>query len=383
MGNQPNHQLLLKEKLLLQNKLLESIRITQLDFLNKGISYGWCDNTLKNLITLSNSEIGFICELLHKEDGTPFIVSHGISNIAWNETTRIFYESHRESGLEFSNFNSLWGAAMTSGEPVIANDPDHDPRRGGYPKKDGHPPLYSFLALPIKGGSGEVVGVMGVANRPGGYTEEVATFLEPFVNTYGILIEKSRLEAQRKEIEAQLIAAKEAAEKLSITDALTTLYNRRFFDIIFEKEVARAQRDGKKLTFGILDVDYFKCYNDSYGHQAGDEILCRISTTLMDMLKRSSDFIFRLGGEEFAVLIPGLEPEQTRFMAEKLCQAIEKLKIPHKENSSSPWVTISAGMLNIDMATNKHNTESIYRAADKALYRAKEKGRNQVVTEVF
>lgn len=120
------------ELLILQNKLLESILIMQNDFIKKGIYYGWCKNTIENLLSLSESEFGFICELLKKENGTPYIKSHGITNIAWDERTHRFYEEHNEKGLEFFNFNSLWGEAITTGEPVIANDPDNDDRRGGF-----------------------------------------------------------------------------------------------------------------------------------------------------------------------------------------------------------------------------------------------------------
>lgn len=193
------HEQSLKQK----NKLLESIRIMQGDFLRQGIYYGWCKNTLNNLLCLSESKFGFICELLQKKDGTPFIRSHGISNIAWDEKSRLFYEKHYKNGLEFFNFSSLWGNAITKGEAVIANDPNNDFRQGGYPKEDGHPPLEAFLGLPIKGASGKVVGVMGVANRPNGYDHDIVDFLDPFISTYGILIEKSQIDKQRKKLEEE------------------------------------------------------------------------------------------------------------------------------------------------------------------------------------
>ncbi len=186
-----------------QNRLLESISTMQNDFIKRGISYGWCEDTIENLLYLSGSKFGFICELLKKGDGTPYIKSHGISNIAWDEQTRRFYDENKEKGLEFFNFESLWGKAITTGEPVIANDPDNDDRRGGYPKERGHPILKSFLALPIKGSDGEVVGVMGVANRPGGYDEKIVNFLSPFVASYGVMIEKSRSDQQREMLEIE------------------------------------------------------------------------------------------------------------------------------------------------------------------------------------
>ena len=187
----------------LQNKLLESILVMQNDFIKRGIYYGWCKDTLNNLLFLSESEFGFICELLKKDDGTPYIKSHGITNIAWDKQTRHFYEENKEKGLEFFNFESLWGNAITTGEPVIANDPGTDDRRGGYPKDNGHPKLKSFLGYPIKGSEGKVVGVMGVANRPNGYDQEMINFLSPFINSYGMLIEKYRSDQQRENLEIE------------------------------------------------------------------------------------------------------------------------------------------------------------------------------------
>jgi len=192
-----------RESLTLKNRLLDSIRVMQGDFLKQGIYYGWCKNTLENLLYLSKSEFGFICELLYKKEGTPFIKSHEISNIAWSEENRRFYEENKKKGLEFYNFNSLWGTAITTGKAVIANDPDNDPRRGKYPKGDGHPTLDTFLGIPIKGSSGKVVGVMGVANRPNGYNHELVDFLDPFVSSYGILIEKSQSDKHKKELEEE------------------------------------------------------------------------------------------------------------------------------------------------------------------------------------
>lgn len=187
--------------------MLDAIHILQQDFLKKGIAFGWCDRVLESLLHLSGSEFGFICELLHQEDGTPFIKSHSITNIAWDDTTRAFFQEHVEQGLDFFNFNSLWGHAITSGAPVIANDPDNDPRRGGYPKAEGHPSLRAFLGLPIKSAAGEVLGVMGLANRPGGYSRDDAGFLELFTNNYGMMIELDREREARHKLGAELIVS--------------------------------------------------------------------------------------------------------------------------------------------------------------------------------
>ena len=186
-----------------ENKLLESICVLQQDFLKRGIYYGWCRNTLDNLICLTESRIGFICGLSHKEDGTPFIISHSISNIAWNEETRQFYEAHCRTGLEFFNFDSIWGSVFATGQAVISNDPDNDFRRGGYPRENGHPQLTSFLGLPIKDSMCKIVGIMGVANRPNGYDQDLVDFLAPFLVSYGLLLEKDELDKENRKLEEE------------------------------------------------------------------------------------------------------------------------------------------------------------------------------------
>lgn len=203
------------KNLILQNELLKSISKMHLDFLNRGITYGWCDEILKNLLKLTGSEFGFICELIYKDDGTKFLRSHGISNISWSDKTQKFYEENHVKGLVFDNFNSIWGQAVLTEKSYISNDPDNDPCRGGYPKADGHPPLKSVLSIPIKA-SNKVVGVMAVANRIGGYDSSISEFIEPFVSTYGILIDKARIEAQKKELDKQLIKQKNIAENKEI-----------------------------------------------------------------------------------------------------------------------------------------------------------------------
>ncbi len=201
------------QALAMKNRLLEATRRMQKSFLSQGISNDWCAMALADLCELSQSAYGLICELRYASDGTPFLHTHALTNIAWNEETRRMYEEHRETGIEFHNLNNLLGSVVTSGDVVIANDPEGDPRRGGYPRAEGHPPLESFLGLPIKGADGTLVGMMGVANRVGGYDDELVSFLQPFVSAYGVFIDKKR-EAERKQAtEEALSAARRQAEE--------------------------------------------------------------------------------------------------------------------------------------------------------------------------
>lgn len=193
-------------------RLMDAIVRAQASFISNTEARQAFDELLGNVLDLTNSEYGFIGEVLYTAAGQPYLKTSAITNIAWNDATRAFYAAHTPQGMEFTNLNSLFGAAMTTGEPVIANDPDHDPRRGGLPA--GHPPLTAFLGLPILLGR-RMVGLVGVANRPGGYSQEEITFLEPLSGTIAQLIDA------RQATQAHL-AINNTIKQLSLVASKTT-----------------------------------------------------------------------------------------------------------------------------------------------------------------
>eukprot|EP00741_Cyanophora_paradoxa_P020200 tig00000219_g19499.t1 len=154
------------------------------------------------------SEYGFIGEIF-EEEGHPFLRTHALTNISWDEDTRRLYEESKRTGLEFRNLNSLFGRVIVTGEPFVCNDPANHPARAGLPK--GHPALNSFLGMPLKLGD-TLIGMVGVANRPGGYEMEHATRLQPLLGTCAQLIAAYGIEQRRREAEEKLVAAREAAE---------------------------------------------------------------------------------------------------------------------------------------------------------------------------
>jgi len=171
----------------------------------------------------------------------------------------------------------------------------------------------------------------------------------------------------------QLERYKMELEHLAITDGLTSLYNRRYFNEMLPSEINRVKREGKKIAFIMLDIDFFKQYNDAYGHLKGDETLVKVAHTFGHYFHRASDFCFRLGGEEFGIICTVSSSQEALFQAKQLRKGIEALEINHIKSTISPFVTISLGIVVSDELIR---FESLYSQADEALYRAKETGRN-------
>ena len=163
-----------------------------------------------------------------------------------------------------------------------------------------------------------------------------------------------------------------------MTDALTGLANRRHFDSVFAEEWARAQRSGQPLALLMLDVDFFKAYNDYYGHQAGDDCLRRIAHFLRGAARRAGDLVARYGGEEFVVVAADTDLAAALNLAEAMRATVAAAAIPHAVSSlAGGTATVSIG---VAVAVPRYGDapEHLLSRADEALYRAKSRGRNQV-----
>ncbi|NOQ29992.1 MAG: diguanylate cyclase [Helicobacteraceae bacterium] len=180
-----------------------------------------------------------------------------------------------------------------------------------------------------------------------------------------------------QETTEQLESANEKLAELSLTDEMTGLGNRRDFNIIYENEFNRSKRlKDSSITFMMLDIDYFKLYNDEYGHMDGDDALVAVAHTLKETLSRSTDHIFRMGGEEFGVLLCDVSEETSKELAQEICNELVAKEIPHKQNKVSEFVTISIGLAYTKVDENTDPQQFIQKA-DDALYEAKESGRNK------
>ncbi|MDT4332048.1 diguanylate cyclase domain-containing protein [Methylomonas sp. MED-D] len=174
----------------------------------------------------------------------------------------------------------------------------------------------------------------------------------------------------------RLKQATDLLETMAWIDGLTGIPNRRRFDQALESEWKRAQRNQTPLAAVLVDVDFFKAYNDHHGHGAGDLCLKRVAGELADATGRSADLVARYGGEEFVALLPETDADGARALAEHFRQRIEALHIPHAQSETSPWITISAGSAALIPHTEQAPSE-LLDEADRRLYQAKAAGRNR------
>ena len=166
-------------------------------------------------------------------------------------------------------------------------------------------------------------------------------------------------------------------ESLSMTDALTGLANRRYFDDFLLAEWRRAAREESGMGLILADIDFFKLYNDHYGHLEGDKALKRVAEALKQSVQRPRDLVARFGGEEFVMLLPSIDAAGVEVVANRVLNLVRNLKIPHEKSNVAECLTISLGLAWVEPSTELDMTQFI-NAADEALYQSKDHGRDQV-----
>lgn len=255
------------------------------------------------------------------------------------------------------------GQVYQSGNPLLVKNLAQDPRILQKPK-----PRYktsSFISVPLKLRD-QTIGVINLADKITGqaFSEQDLQLMVALGGGISIAIERSQLHEKI-----------EALKKISITDPLTDLLNRRYFQGRLLEEVERTRRHQIPFSLVIMDVDNFKTFNDAYGHLEGDEILRRVSRVIRKHI-RAIDVASRYGGEEFTIIFPQTQKEDARIIAERLCKGIETEEVLQKKfQPSSPTVSIGLASFPDDAET----AEELVRNADRALYQAKVQGKNRVV----
>ncbi len=256
--------------------------------------------------------------------------------------------------------------------------------------------IHSLLIVPmrIEGRTiGTIALAMGGASRP--YSVEDQAVLQNLADRAALTITNARLYAENlaqaselkktnQELErrveertAELERANAQLQQMALEDGLTRLANRRHFDAVLEKEIRRAMRKGDQLSLIMGDVDFFKRFNDLYGHVAGDSCLQAIGEVMKQVFRRVEELPARYGGEEFAVILPGADAQRAQQAAESLLKAVEARHIPHENSDASPYVTLSLGYVSAQV--NAGTTPDWFIIwADEGLYRSKAGGRNRV-----
>lgn len=273
---------------------------------------------------------------------------------------------------------------LKTGKPVVSDDAIVDNRfaTDGYFQGVAQCAVLGFPVLV----RGRTAGFLVLENRliRGAFSAEQVQSVSMLAGQLAISIENARLyeSLERKVAERthELEATNAKLAALSNTDGLTGLANRRRFDEVFGVEWNRAMRTNQPLSVMLLDVDWFKKYNDHYGHQAGDECLRQVGAVCATKVLRLGDLAARYGGEEFVLIAPGADKNTALRMAGQICQALEQLNLPHAM-SSYGHVTASIGVATLSPDQQQDSPELLLKQADLSLYRAKEQGRNRALAE--
>jgi len=195
---------------------------------------------------------------------------------------------------------------------------------------------------------------------------------------YNRLTQTLRLQFENEELAYSLAHSNEQLLRLAEIDQLTQVFNRRSMDRFLADEWKRHLKDNRALTVLFLDIDYFKEYNDTYGHLAGDHCLSAVAQTLKENIRTDRDMVARYGGEEFAVILPHTECKEARHIAQRIMEDIQDLCIMHTTSRVADELTVSIGITTM-VPNPAHEVSAIIDTADKALYDAKRRGRNRVV----
>ncbi|MDP4946009.1 MAG: diguanylate cyclase [Alishewanella sp.] len=340
-----------------QRHLLGFISKAQSIYLKEHDLSSACRQILSELAEIAESQFAFIGEM-RVIDGKSVLFIHAITEIAWNEHSNHLVQLYRQGKLYFESLDNLFGRVITSKKTVISNSPSSHPASRGTPK--GHPKIFRFMGLPIELKDG-VVGMIGLANKFEDYTQADATFLKPLLDALASLYYAVEIENARNAAEQQL-------KLLAMTDSLTGIPNRR----AFVEHCAGLNKQTIPYVVAILDIDYFKRVNDTYGHNAGDQVIQVTATAIKNAL-RSDDYCARLGGEEFAILIENASIDTATPILETLRETIQDAPVDFENNRIA--YTVSIGATAVAAKDPKELTEHLAHA-DGALYTAKKEGRN-------
>jgi diguanylate cyclase (GGDEF)-like protein len=213
------------------------------------------------------------------------------------------------------------------------------------------------------------------------FLARVETHLRLFNHAESLQAQNQSLQQESQALEIQnqtVLAENRKLAQLVHIDELTQVGNRRCFDQRLREEWLRLRRSRQPLSLILFDIDYFKAYNDRYGHPAGDACLTQLAQTIKRLLKRPGDILTRYGGEEFAIILPNVNVNGALYMADRIQAELKRLALPHESSQVSPYLTVTQGISTIVPQLDTPISQLI-ESADQALYLAKQQGRNQSV----
>jgi diguanylate cyclase (GGDEF)-like protein len=360
-----------RDALAIQNAYLSALHDTALGLIGRLEFNELISAVLSRAGALTGTRDGFLYLYHPDRDELELMVGLGI------------YED--EVGRCVKPGQGLSGKIYQSGETLVLDDYSAWPDRLAHRKYND---LHAVVGMPLKRRS-SIAGVMGLGHFESGKTfgEGEIEIVERFCQLAVIALDNaqlySRLQDELKERQRAQRALKEAnlaLERLAGLDGLTQIANRRRFDEVLQEEWKRLSRSKTAIALILLDVDFFKPFNDTYGHQSGDKCLQAIARTMSANAYRPADMAARYGGEEFAVLLPETDAVGARFVAQRIRAAIHNLKIPHETSEAAPYVTVSLGVACLTAGVDG-DASCLIQLADHALYDAKKSGRNRVVLQ--
>jgi diguanylate cyclase (GGDEF)-like protein/PAS domain S-box-containing protein len=306
---------------------------------------------LEEIVRLTRSKAGYL-HFVNEE-------TNSLELVAWSKDVRKACQADKTRHYPLDKAG-VWADSVRLRRPVIHNDFENVPDKKGMP--EGHFPIRRHMSVPVMD-DGRIVAVAGVGNKEAAYDESDANQLTLFMSSMWSIIKQKR--------------AQQILKKYSMEDGLTGLANRRRFDEALENEWQRALREQQPLSLIMLDIDYFKEFNDIYGHQAGDDCLKKVAACLRKNVRRAGDLVARYGGEEFVVVLPNTDLEGAREVADAMNRTVRDMNLRHKGSHGRDHLTISAGVA-CGIPSRGHDPVKVLEKADQALYRAKRAGRDCV-----
>jgi diguanylate cyclase (GGDEF)-like protein len=298
-------------------------------------------------------------ELVGAEQGSLMILDNGTLEV---KAARGIDTSIVEN-LRIKVGDSISGSIAKKGVPLVIKDIEKAiPSRKNRPRYK----TKSFISIPLKMES-KVVGVINISDKITGevFSEDDLNIILSFSNYASIALEREAYYSLSEELKT-----------ISMTDSLTGLFNRRYFLQRLMEEIERVKRHDECFVIFIVAIDNFKAFNDKYGHLAGDEILKSTSRSIREAV-RAVDVVSRIGGEEFGVILPRTNKEDSFIIADRIRKSVERIRLPEEKFAIKEGLTVSVGMA--EYPYDAENAEELIHNADKAMYLAKSMGKNRVI----